>query len=315
MKLKREGIQYSNGKNTYIIKKNLVPLDEISALPNDIRHVFITTKCNPVLNIVSALNSRIKENYTLIMMTNGLIEEKVMEIHDNIISCSITYGATLLDPASTLKTSEGEIYAGRWMDNKKESDEEICELIALIDPCCWTNNIIGIKYSKLLINCATASFGLISGLKLGEILEHKYMRLAFLILLTEGIRISEKLNIKIEKISGLDLKNLILTPSNISSYERKDNILKSIGKSYSDLRSSSLASVERGEKSEIPFLNGYFVEKGKELGINTLLNEKVVEICNEIELGRRKSSIEEMKNFEKSVLQIAEKYYLNPWKE
>ncbi|MHA1762241.1 MAG: ketopantoate reductase family protein, partial [Promethearchaeota archaeon] len=191
---------------------------------------------------------------------------------------------------------------------KQNRDEDIFQLIKLIDKSKWVKNIKGIKHAKLLINCATASFGLISGLTLGEILDRKYMRMAFLILITEGVQICEALNIKLEKINMFDFQTLALLPNNPFSLEKKDEILKFIGNQYKELRSSSLASWERGEKSEIPFLNGYFVEKGKQLNLPVPLNELILETCMAIENGKKKPSINEMLLFETKVKEILENY-------
>lgn len=311
--IKKQGILYSHRKNTLQVKKNLIALNKIEKLPKDIQIVFLTTKCNSVLEITKKLISHLKGDFTLVLMTNGMIEEKAIKIHENIISCTISYGATLIEPGNTLKTSEGEIIAGRLNGIKNDGDNEIIEMLKLIDPCRWTENIIGIKFSKLLINCATASFGMISGLTLGEILERKIMRLAFLILLTEGVQISDALSIKMEKVNKFDFKTLALTPGDYSTYDKRDNILKFIGQNYKDLRSSSLASIERGEKSEIPYLNGFIVEKGKQLGIETPINDLILETCDEIEANKRKSSLMELKVFEERVLKIAKNLNLNPW--
>ncbi len=307
-KIRSRGLSYFDGKKTFHLKKNLIILEKIEDLPKEINVIFIATKCNAVEQIVNELSLNFKKDFTLILMTNGIIEEKIIHLHENFISCSVSFGATLVELGYSKKTSSGEILVGRWNSEKQEKDESIFRLIRLIDKSKWIKNIKGIKYAKLLINCATASFGLISGLTLGEILERRYMRMAFLILITEGVRICQALNIKLEKINKFDFQTLALLPNNPFSLEKKDEILKFIGNQYRELRSSSLASWERGEKTEIPFLNGYFVEKGHQLNIPVPLNALILETCMAIENGKKKPSINEMLLFETKVKEILENY-------
>ncbi|MBN1185319.1 MAG: 2-dehydropantoate 2-reductase, partial [Bacteroidales bacterium] len=45
---------------------------------------------------------------------------------------------------------------------------------------------------------------------------------------------------------------------------------------------------ERGKRTEVDNYNGYIVSKGKEYGIETPVNQKLIEIIKEIEAGKRK---------------------------
>ncbi len=47
-------------------------------------------------------------------------------------------------------------------------------------------------------------------------------------------------------------------------------------------------SLERGERTEIDFFNGYIAARGRELGVKTPLNEYLTACVKDIEAGRRK---------------------------
>ena len=55
-----------------------------------------------------------------------------------------------------------------------------------------------------------------------------------------------------------------------------------------------LRRFERGRKTEIDFLNGYIVKKGREVGVPTPVNESVVEMVKEVEAGKRKLTIKNL---------------------
>jgi len=84
----------------------------------------------------------------------------------------------------------------------------------------------------------------------------------------------------------------------------KQTVIKIIGKKYKDLRSSSLQSIETGRKSEIDYLNGYIVEQGKKLGVETPLNEYVLDRIHDIEDGKRKPSLKGLEELENKTREI-----------
>jgi 2-dehydropantoate 2-reductase len=53
-------------------------------------------------------------------------------------------------------------------------------------------------------------------------------------------------------------------------------------------KASMLQDLERGAKTEVDVINGSVVERGKEHGIETPFNERVVEIMHAMERGERR---------------------------
>ena len=57
---------------------------------------------------------------------------------------------------------------------------------------------------------------------------------------------------------------------------------------YRKLKSSSLQSLERGQKTEVENYNGYIASRGKQLGVPTPVNEQLTRMVRELEQGTRK---------------------------
>ena len=53
-------------------------------------------------------------------------------------------------------------------------------------------------------------------------------------------------------------------------------------------KASMLQDLERGAKTEVDVINGGVVEKGREYGVQTPLNERVVELMHAMERGERR---------------------------
>ncbi len=53
-------------------------------------------------------------------------------------------------------------------------------------------------------------------------------------------------------------------------------------------KASMLQDLERGIKTEVDVINGGVVEKGREYGVQTPLNSRVVELVHAMERGERR---------------------------
>ena len=95
------------------------------------------------------------------------------------------------------------------------------------------------------------------------------------------------LGIRLERIAVNP--RLLYLPTRAGGLRRfyKDMLVRLVGRKYRDLRSSSLQSLERGRKTEIDYLNGYVVNKAREVGVEVPLNQRLVRFIKQIENGER----------------------------
>ena len=73
---------------------------------------------------------------------------------------------------------------------------------------------------------------------------------------------------------------------------RRHAMLFAVGLKYRKLKSSSLTSLERGKPTEVEVLNGWISRKGREYGVPTPVNDRLVELIRQIEAGQRESAPE-----------------------
>jgi 2-dehydropantoate 2-reductase len=197
---------------------------------------------------------------------------------------------------------------GRLDGRKREVDDKIIEMLSTTVPTTWSDNVRNEKFSKLLINLSVASFGVISGMTLGEMLQRRMTRIAFLTVMTEGAKVADVKGIELQKLNNLNLNFLVLTKQELHGFSFKhyvkQTIIKIIRRKYKDLKSSSLQSIERGKKTEIDFLNGYLVVEGEKFGVETPLNKYVLETIQSIEQGEESPSLEGLKRLEEKTKEI-----------
>jgi 2-dehydropantoate 2-reductase len=292
------GLQVTGEGGTYSVKDNYTVVKTIQELPATVDLVILVTKLNVAVDIVKELQSHLTSEFTLMILTNGMLEEDLISFFDptQILSCVISFAAKRLGPGYSDKTSAGQIVMGRLEGPKQQHDDEILKIFATIEPTSWSDDMLSHKYSKLIINSAITSLMVITGAKLGEIFDQKLSKVMFLTILTESVNVAKAHNIKLKKLNGLSFDFLSLTEKQVHGFSMmfliKKLILGFIGKKYKRLYASSLYSLSIGRKTEIDFLNGYIAKKGKEAGIETPLHDKILEVVHRIENKEIEPSME-----------------------
>jgi len=186
--VKTRGVKVTGVSGEYYAKDNLFPVLQIEDLPDDIDLVFMVTKLTHIDDALKRIEPKLSKDFTIVTMTNGMKEESLAEKYNkkNLVGCVVSFGATKTGPAESAKTSLGEMFYGRLNGKKGKFDDEIIKKLSSTVPTYWTDNIFNEKMTKLLINLAVTSFGVISGMTLGEMLKRKMTRIAFLTVMTEG---------------------------------------------------------------------------------------------------------------------------------
>ncbi|MDZ7340486.1 MAG: 2-dehydropantoate 2-reductase [candidate division KSB1 bacterium] len=269
---------------------------DISQIADKPDFVLLATKAYDVKEACVSLLPILKEDTAVVSLQNGICEDTIAEIvrPQRTIGCVVGWGATMLGPGRLDLTSEGEFIIG-------ELDGQITHRLLLlrsvlekIFPVRISTNIYGALYSKLIINSCITTLGAISGLYLGELLNLKIARTIFLHIFSEAVAVANVLQFKLEKIAGrIDPYEFALTPRELTnrfsfSLMKKHLLIWLIGRKYRRLKSSSLQSLERGKPTEIDVLNGYILKKARQYNIPVPVNQRLVALVKNIEMGKNK---------------------------
>ena len=252
----------------------------------------IATKAYDMVDVAKSLLGLAKDNSLFVGMQNGIIIDLLVEAvgKERAVGCVVGFGATLAAPANVIHTSTGDLTIGM-MDGQVPSNlDTLKEVLTSVAPTHISRNIYCELYSKLLINSCITSLGAVSGLKLGKMLKHKKLRNIFIEIIREGVAVADAMKINIplyaNKVNYYTLAN---KKGGFASLKRH-LIIRVVGIKYRNLKSSSLQSLERGQKTEIAFFNGYISKKGSEFGVPTPINDHIIKVISEIENKSRKST-------------------------
>jgi 2-dehydropantoate 2-reductase len=165
---------------------------------------------------------------------------------------------------------------------------EICRLLALSDSAKVTQNLWGERWTKLVVNAmgngVSASTGLITReILLDDGLRHFTARLG-----SEAIRVGQALGYELEEIHHLDPELIARAGEGdvAAKAEFDERRLAEAQKPGGGAHRPSMGQdMVKGRRTEIEFLNGFIVEKGKPVGVPTPANAALTDIVKRVEKG------------------------------
>ena len=296
-KIEKEGFFLTGAKGDYYTHFDCYLPEELGDKKFDI--VIIATKYAHMAECAKTMLPHVAENGLVVGMQNGILTEELGEIvgRDKVVGCMIGFGATRNKVNHVTMTSLGEFYVGMLDGRKPRILEVFAEMLKTVLPTKISMEIHRQQYSKLIINSCINAVAGITGKTLGEILNDVRARDLFLNIAREGMAVAKAMKIDVPKY-GVALEYKMLALGNNKYYNSCCKlVVRMVGKLYSDVKPSTLQSLEKGEKTEIDILNGYFVENGIRLGVATPVNTKLVQMIHEIEEGKREMTSDNLAEF------------------
>jgi 2-dehydropantoate 2-reductase len=231
--------------------------------------------------VLPLLNARSK----VVSMQNGIMEEDLAEIvgRERTVGCVVGFGATMHAYGFIELTSHGDMWLG-YMDRDPDPElKEISEILSIVSDTHIVQRILPTRYAKLIINSCTSTLGVITGMELGTLLKERQARRLFLQVGEEAIRVADAMGIQVPPYGGrIRFRTILNSPAPLQHMA-----IRMIGIKYRRLKSTNLQSLERGGTTEIEYLNGYIVDRGSSLNIQTPVNRKLLEMVREIEEKKR----------------------------
>ena len=262
-------------------------LDEVPKNPK-YNMIFLIMKSTEVETAARDSLSLLSKKGYMATFQNGIVEDRIEKIigEGRVVPVTVGFGGTMISPGVYEKTSQGGFHIGELHSPTTKRVMELKTILETVDKVVVSDEMRGVLWSKLAINCTINTLGAITGNTLGELLSQRRVRKLFLQLYSEVVEVANAKNIKLETISGNPYRFYLPPDANPLTKLFKDIFLIIVGRKYKNLRSSTLQSIERGRKSEIDVLNGYVTAQGELLGIKTPANRSITEIMHLIDDGK-----------------------------
>jgi 2-dehydropantoate 2-reductase len=225
---------------------------------------------------------------TFVSLGNGLVQERIAGIvgEEHLIWGTVEWGATNLGPGHLAQTTRGHFVVGEPDGSVRARTRLLAEALGTVDEVLVTENIRGQVWSKLLVNSAFSGLGAVSGLLYRDVVDDPDGREAALAVWREGYDVGQAQNLELEDVLGVPAESLVVRGP--EDRERADGALEVAMRQAGATKASMLQDLERGVKTEVDVINGGVVEKGREHGVETPLNSRVVELVHAMEKGDRR---------------------------
>ena len=249
--------------------------------------VLLTAKTHDVPAACTEIKAH-AQGVPIVTMQNGLQSDEMAALafgKENTISCVLALYAKYLEPGRATFGSDGTLVIGNQFGANGEREQEIVGLLSKAMKCEISADIVGVKWTKLLLNIGGNSLTAITGLNAGEFADQSGLCRIAIHIFREALDIVDKGEIELAGWTGFtasDFTSLIKSPL--------DEAAEQFGAGYRrnpTLITSTLQSMLRGKPPEIDYLNGEIVRQGQALGVPTPCNAKAVELVHAVAKTRR----------------------------
>ncbi len=171
------------------------------------------------------------------------------------------------------------------------------QMLSSITPTAVTDNILGLAYSRMVMNACVSSLGALTGLSLGRWLALKHAEQICYNIIKEGIDIANALQVKVEPYDAvIDYDKFVENDCSAKIYRNK--LLARMRKNNLYTTSSCLMALERKQKTEVEYLNGYLIRVANKINYPVAVNDRLYVMIKEIEDGKRNCNSENIQDFD-----------------
>jgi len=213
------------------------------------------------------------ESTSILTLQNGLGNfETLSDIFglEKVIAGTTSYGATLLGPGRVRHAGIGATTIGELDGKITTRTEKIARVLTQAGiETGVSNNVLGLVWSKLLVNVGINALGVLLKIKNGELIKGKYSLKLQRELVEEALEIAEKKGIKL-------------------IHQDMVKEVASICEKTSVNINSMLQDVLKKRKTEIDFINGAIVREGEKLNLSTPVNQVITDLIKAIEEAYKK---------------------------
>lgn len=264
--------------------------------------IFLMTKQLHNEEVVTNLKPMLSCNGVIVTMQNGIPEPDIAEIigKERTIGCVVEWGATLSAPGECILTSDPDSLSFHMGGMDGVTDEKIKavkEILEIMCPVHFEENLIGARWSKLLINATFSGLGTVLGGTFGDVSENKDARRIAVRCMKECIDVGHAAGAVFTPVQGKDITKLFYYKGALKRTFAQ--ILLPIAmKKHRAIEPSMLQDLKHKKPCEIDAINGVVCKWGKKCGVPTPINDRIVQIVNKEQSGEIQISKENIRLFD-----------------
>lgn len=251
--------------------------------------------------VVTFLRDYLADDGVIVTLQNGLPEPIIAEIvgENRTMGCTVEWGATLKSPGVCELTSDPQslyFHMGKMKGITEEQFKTVKDLLELMCPVHEEDNLIGARWSKLLINATFSGLGTVIGGTFGDVANNKETKKLAIRCIKEVIDVGRAAGATFAPVQGKDITKLFYYKTALK--RAISTLLIPIAmKKHALIEPSMLQDIKKGKPCEIEAINGVVCEWGKRYGIKTPINDRIVEVIKKEQSGELSPVYDNIKLF------------------
>lgn len=222
-------------------------------------------------------------------LQNGIPEESVAAVigKERTVGGVVGWGATYREPGVSELTSDVSAMRyeiGEIDGQKTERINKIAEILNLTGTCVIVDNLMGIRWAKVIQNATLSGMSAALGATYAEILDNEKATACAAYVGDEIVQIVRKRDIQLEDlVPGWSYYSLAFADE--AGLEKAKTWLREYFTPHRPLKASMLQDMEKGIKCEIDHIVGICSQWGKKVGVATPACDTIIAIVKDFESG------------------------------
>ena len=235
------------------------------------------------------LKPLLSEDGVVVTLQNGIPEPGLAEIlgESHVMGCVVEWGATLEEPGRAALTSDPDslsFHMGRMPGITDAQFSRVKELLERMCPVHTEKNLLGARWSKLLINAAFSGLGTAVGGLFGDVSESRDLQDLAVRCMKECIDVGRAAGAVFAPVQGKDITRLFYYKTPLKKAFAKA-LLPIAMKKHRSIEPSMLQDLKKGKPCEVDAINGVVCREGRKRGVPTPINDRIVEVIKKEQAG------------------------------
>ena len=253
---------------------------------------FLMTKQLFNKEVVTFLKPFLAEDGVIVTFQNGIPEPGIAEIvgKDHTMGCVVEWGATLSEPGVCILTSEPDslsFHMGKMDGISDDQVNAVKELLKKMCPVYMEDNLLGARWSKLLINATFSGLGTVMGGTFGDVFNSSDGRKIAIRCMKECIDVGHAAGETFAPVQGKDITKLFYYKNGLKRAIAM-MIMPIAMKKHAAIEPSMLQDLRHHKPCEIDAINGVVCEWGRKCKVPTPVNDRIVEVVKKEQSGELK---------------------------
>jgi 2-dehydropantoate 2-reductase len=287
--MQRNGLKVTAQDAEFTVKVKAMHLADVCTLRRPFDAVVLALKSYDSVWAAKFIEPYLAPAGVLVSAQNGINEDWLAPVlgYTRIIGCVVTIGAGLYEPGHVTRTSaptRPSFAVGELNGMVTSRIHELVTLLTPAGPAHATANLWGERWAKLTVNSMANAMAGITGLASAALRQEPAAFPICLQIACEALTVAQTLGVHVEPVGGIPAQAYLDAGRGVGREALHSQWMET-GRNLGTGRPSLLQDVMKGRRTEVEYLNGYVVRKGREVGLSTPMNEAVVTVTKRIEAG------------------------------